>query len=101
MHGDGYETRQVQRVRFFFWENSKTDLCSPIKGILQRQKNAKFEKGLFSMTMQTNKPRVACNLKKKKVVFNWFVLEKFFNENATRKKNTLAIDERSGEKHAF
>ena len=24
--------------------------------------------------------------KKKKVVFNWFVLEKFFNENATRKK---------------
>ena len=24
--------------------------------------------------------------KKKKVVLNWFVLEKFFNENATRKK---------------
>ena len=53
------------------------------------------------MTTQTNKPRVACNLQKKKkeVVFNWFVLEKFFNENATRKKKT--IDERSGEKHAF
>ena len=38
---------------------------------------------------------------KKKSCVNWFVLEKFFNENATRKKKTLAIDERSGEKHAF
>ena len=47
------------------------------------------------MTTQTNKPRVACNLKKKKSCVNWFVLEKFFNENATRKKKPLAIDERS------
>ena len=56
--------------------------------ILQRQRNAKSEKGLFSMTTQTNKPRVACNFKNKtnNLAVNWFVLEKFFNENATRKK---------------
>ena len=51
------------------------------------KKTQNLNKGLFSMTTETNKPRVACNLKKKKkVVFNWFVFEKFFNENATRKK---------------
>ena len=83
-----------------FLGKSKNGFVISDQWIFQRQKNANFEKGLFSMTTQTNKPRVACNLKKK-VVFNWFVLEKFFNENATRKKNTLAIDERSGIKHAF
>ena len=45
------------------------------KRIFQRQKNAKSEKALFSMTTQTNKPRVACKLKKKVAVK--FVLEKF------------------------
>ena len=29
---------------------------------------------------------LACNLKKKLSCVNWFVLEKFLNENATRKK---------------
>ena len=44
------------------------------------------------MAPQTNKPRVECNLnkkkkknKEKKLAVN-FVLEKFFIENATRKK---------------
>ena len=56
--------------------------------ILQRQRNAKSEKGLFFMTTQTNKLRVACNFKNKtnNLAVNWFVLEKLFNENATRKK---------------
>ena len=44
------------------------------------------------MTTQTN------NLKKGKKLAVKFVLEKFLNENATR-KNTLAID--NDEKHAF
>ena len=44
---------------------SKNEFVISDQWILQRQKNAKFEKGLFSMTTQTNKPRVACNLKKK------------------------------------
>ena len=83
----------------FFLGKSKNGFVISDQWILQRQKKAKFEKGLFSMTTQTNKPRVACNLKKK-IVFNWFVLEKFF-KMPPEKKNTLAIDERSGEKHTF
>ena len=74
---------------FFFWGGgggkSKNGFVISDQWILQRQKNAKFEKGLFSMPTETNKPRVACNLEKKKCV-NWFVLEKFLIENATRKK---------------
>ena len=55
------------------------------------------------MTTQTNKPRVICNLKKKKIR----ALTGLFWRNSStkmppeRKKKTLAIDERSGEKHAF
>ena len=62
--------------------------------ILLHQKNAKCEKGLFSMTMQTNKPRVVCNFENKNKKIQWlsgfFVLEKFFNGNATRKKKDLS-----------
>ena len=93
MHGDGYETWQVQRVRFF-WENPKTDLWSPINGF--------FEQRIIFQDNANQQTKSCVQFeKKKKVVFNWFVLEKFFNENATRKKNTSAIDERSGEKHTF
>ena len=48
-----------------FFGKIQKRICDLQQWILQRQKNAKFEKGLFSMTTQTNKPRVACNLKKK------------------------------------
>ena len=50
----------------FFLGKSKNGFVISHQRILQRQKNAKFKKGLFSMTTQTNKPRVACNLQKKK-----------------------------------
>ena len=48
----------------FFLGKSKNGFVISDQWILQRQKNAKFEKGLFSMTTQTKKPRVARNKKK-------------------------------------
>ena len=86
----------------FFLGKSKNGFVISNQRILQRQKNAKFKKGLFSMTTQTNKPRVACNLQKKK---KSCLTGLFWRNSSTKmppeKKNTLAIDERSGEKHAF
>ena len=66
--------------------------------ILLHQKNAKCEKGLFSMTMQTNKPIVVCNFKNKNKKIQWlsgfFVLENSSMEMPPEKKKTLAIDKK-------
>ena len=91
---------KFQRVRFFL-EKSKNGFVISDQWILQRQKNAKFHKGLFSLTTQTNKPRVACTLKKKKSCLTGLFWRKSSMKMPPEKKNTLAIDERSGEKHAF
>ena len=50
----------------FYLGKSKNGFVISNQWILLRQKNAKFEKVFFYMTTQTNKPRVTCNLKKKK-----------------------------------
>ena len=70
---------------FSFLGKSKYGFVISAQWILQRQKNAKSEKGLFSMTWQPNKPRLACSFTNKTKNVTWFVLDKFFNENASRK----------------
>ena len=64
-------------------------------------KKHKIQKRIIFHDNANQQTQSCVQFEKKTVVFNWSVLEKFFNENVTRKKNTLAIDEKSGEKHAF
>ena len=49
-------------------------------------KKRKIRKRIIFHDTANQQTQSCVQFEKKKVVFNWFVLEKFFNENATRKK---------------